>query len=150
MNSDFFSYSGAEGARPRRRALDSLSDEDWKQVIAFAARRRYARGAAIVTARETERAIFVVVDGTVRIEGARRPPGGRTELSAGDAFGVETFLAASARGASATAATPVEVLMLNEEGFSQLAAWKPRVAILLLRDLAADVASRLGQYETPL
>ncbi|MGO9742843.1 MAG: cyclic nucleotide-binding domain-containing protein [Roseiarcus sp.] len=152
MSANFFDYSGgASPAKPAARArLESLSDEDWEQVVAYAARRRYSVGAVIAGPKSDERAIFVIADGEARVEGAAKLAEGRATLENGDVFGYESFFAESAAGASVVAASAVEVLMLSPEAFEQLAAWRPRVAILILRDLAADLAGRLAAYETPI
>jgi hypothetical protein len=51
--------------------------------------------------------------------------------------------APSAVAATVTPAGPAELLRLTPEALQQLAAWQPRVAMALLRDVAALVAVRL-------
>jgi CRP-like cAMP-binding protein len=145
LASSFFRYPGspAEVEASPKQSLARLSEADWEHLISHAARRRYAAGAVIVEPRNAERAVFILVDGSARLEGRPGAPVGRAELNAGEAFGFEAFLAGAPNDARVTAVTAVEVLMLTEEGFEQLAAWRPRVAILLLRDLAGDLATRL-------
>lgn len=150
MSVNFFDYSGGPAApnRSARPRLESLGEEDWDLVLAQAARRRYAPGAMILAAKSAERAIFIVADGRARIEGAAQLGEGRAELVAGDVFGFESFFSGDAPQASVVASTSVEVLMFTADGFEQFAAWRPRIAILILRDLAADLARRLARHES--
>jgi CRP-like cAMP-binding protein len=152
LSADPFDYfdTAAERVAQDRPVLQSLSEKDWEQVIVFAARRKYVSGSTIVAARETTRAIFIIISGTVHIETASPASLSRSEFGAGQVFGVETFLAGGERGAAAIAATPVELVMLTDDAFAQLAAWSPRSAIQILRDLASHVAARLAQFELPL
>jgi CRP-like cAMP-binding protein len=152
MTKDFFNYSGAETepTETERPTLGNFTAEDWDHFITFAARRRYATGAVIAKAGDTDQAVFIIVAGSVSIEGPNADRVARRDLGAGDLFGIETFLVAGERGASAVATDAVEVLMLSEEGLEQLAAWRPRIALRFVRFLAADVAFRLRKFETPL
>lgn len=151
MTYDFFSYADAAGSGPRGGGaiLAGLSDEDWDKLIAFTARRRYKDGAAVIRAHDTERAIFFIVAGAVRIF-APQPKGADVEiarLGEGAVFGIQSFLDGGARAASAGAVGPLEVLMLSLQQFDQLAAWQPRIAIALLRDIGANMAARLRRHE---
>jgi CRP-like cAMP-binding protein len=54
-------------------------------------------------------------------------------------------------GAPATvrvrARNSAEVLLLTREALLQLAAWQPRIALALMRDLGATVAQRLRRVQ---
>ena len=152
--SDFFSY-GSDAPEPERSAgpdaiLGDLSGQEWERFIGYAARRRYPAGAAIVTAGEPVRALCFIVSGQVEIstEGAPRktPPLVRGE---GEVFGMLSFLDGAPSGISATVARdgPAELLLLTPESLQQLAAWQPRIAMALLRDLGAHVAARLRRLQ---
>ncbi|MBA4176412.1 MAG: hypothetical protein C0505_07610 [Leptothrix sp. (in: Bacteria)] len=147
--SNFFSYAGAtepEPPAPQRAILGELSGEDWEKFIGHAARRRYPAGAVVFEAGHTARPLCFVASGLVelRAPGAPRqaPPVQRGE---GEVFGVLSFLdgAPSAVTATVASAGPAELLMLSPEALLQLAAWQPRIAVALLRDLGAFVAARL-------
>ena len=153
MTDGFFRYANASDDPPvGRTILAGLSDEEWAKLIAFAARRRYAPAATIVDAHEQNRAIFLVVSGRVRVTAGR--PGGFGQrvntIEPGGIFGILSFLNSNAGGALAVAEGPVELLMISHDMFEQLAAWQPRIAIALLRDLAANVTARLRHYEFDL
>ena len=147
--SDFFSYQakpdpGAEssGAEPPQAILADLSGEDWEQVIRFAARRRFPPGAVLVRAGENDRALHFIASGQVELTG---PGPTRAVRSEGEVFGLLSFLdgAPSAVTATVAAAGPAELLRVTPEALQQLAAWQPRIAVALLRDLGAHVAQRL-------
>ncbi len=147
--SDFFSYQEADPRRgragpaaPPQLVLQDLSGEEWEQVLRFAARRRYAAGAVVVALGAQEPALQLIASGRVRIEGPGLAPTLRGE---GEVFGTLSFLdgAASAVSATVEADGPAELLRLTPESLQQLAAWQPRLALQLLREVAALVAVRL-------
>lgn len=150
---DFFSYGA--GAPPAAAAapqaiLGELSGEDWEKFIGFAARRRYPAGAAIVAAGAAERALFFVASGQVEIRTAGAPRRARPQIRGeGDVFGILSFLDGAPSDIDATVAegAPAELLLLSPEALLQLAAWQPRIAMALLRDLGAHVASRLRRLQ---
>jgi CRP-like cAMP-binding protein len=150
--SDFFSYQApAEPARgrapppaatPPQWVLQELSPEDWEHVLRFAARQRHAAGARIVAVGANPPALYLVASGQVRLQAPGQPPQLRGE---GEAFGLLSFLdgAPSAVEAVVAGPAPAELLRLTPESLQQLAAWQPRLAMALLRDVAALVAARL-------
>jgi CRP-like cAMP-binding protein len=152
--SDFFSYGGAapepeRGAGPRS-LLGELSSEDWERFIGYTARRRYPASATIVSAGEAVRALCFIASGQVEISTAgaprKTPPLVRGE---GEVFGMLSFLDGAPSGITASVSRdgPAELLMLTPESLQQLAAWQPRIAMALLRDLGAHVAARLRRLQ---
>lgn len=149
--SDFFSYKPAAAAAPASAAdaqgiLSDLSSEDWQLFIGFAARRRYPAGAVLVKAGETDRALCFIASGQIELRG---PAGGVSARGEGEVFGLLSFLdgAPSAVTASVGAAAPAELLRLTPEALQQLSAWQPRIALALMRDLGALVATRLRRLQ---
>jgi signal-transduction protein with cAMP-binding, CBS, and nucleotidyltransferase domain len=165
-NQDFFSYGPApEPARkslrdrdgdgiedPQRAILAELSDEDWERFIGFAARRRYPAGASIVKRGDTPVPLGFVASGAVRVQGVPGVPGASGAPGAdtfserrdeGEVFGILGFLDGRPSQVDITAHGATEVLLLGREALVQLAAWQPRIAVALLRDLGALVAARL-------
>lgn len=152
--SDFFKYqdgSGRSGAvapatEPSHAILAELGSEDWEHVIRFAARRRFAAGAVLVRAGESDRALHFVASGQVELQLPGAPPAVRGE---GEIFGALSFLdgAPSAVTVTVAAAGPAEVLRITPEAVQQLAAWQPRIAMQLLRELGSHVAARLRRLQ---
>lgn len=150
--SDFFSYSGAEPERAaaQRAILGELSGDEWEKFIGYAARRRYPAGALVFEAGNTQRALCFIASGQVEIRIADAPKKAPKVLRGeGEVFGILSFLDAAPSGisASVTPAAPAELLMLSPEALQQLAAWQPRIAMALLRDLGAHVAGRLRRLQ---
>lgn len=150
MANDFFSY-GAPPPAPvddptvtPLRLLADLGDEDWEKFIGYMARRRYPDGAAIVRAGERGPALFLVASGRVRVQRPGAAPEPRGE---GEVVGLLSFLDGAPHAADVVAAGEVELLMLTPDALSQLAAWQPRIAVALLRDLAAHAAARLRRLQ---
>ncbi|MDO9094831.1 MAG: cyclic nucleotide-binding domain-containing protein [Rubrivivax sp.] len=151
--SDFFSYqakpepaTAAPAAEPAQAILADLSGEDWEQLIRFAARRRFAAGAVLVQAGESDRALHFIASGQVELQGPGTPRAVRGE---GEVFGLLSFLDGAPSAVTATVAPggPAELLRITPEALQQLAAWQPRIAMQLLRDLGAHVAARLRRLQ---
>lgn len=147
--SNFFSYAGAgepESAPAQRAILGELSSEDWEKFIGYAARRRYPPGAVVVEAGSTARLLCFIASGQVEVRTVGAPKNAaRVPRGEGEVFGILSFLDGAPSGITATVGTAgsAELLMLSPEALLQLAAWQPRIAVALLRDLGAHVAARL-------
>ena len=154
--SDFFKYqegparAGADvpapASEPSHAILAELGGEDWDHLIRFAARRRFAAGAVLVRAGESDRALHFVASGQLELQSSGAPTAVRGE---GEIFGALSFLdgAPSAVTVTVAASGPAEVLRITPEALQQLAAWQPRIAMELLRDLGAHVAARLRRLQ---
>lgn len=152
MANDFFSYgapapapalAAAPAAAPARLLAD-LGDEDWEKFIGFTARRRYPAGATIVRAGDHGPALFLVASGHVRV---LLPGGAPAVRGEGEVVGLLSFLDGARHAADVVAVGEVELLMLTPDALSQLAAWQPRIAVALLRDLGAHAAARLRRLQ---
>lgn len=145
--SDFFSYGppAAEGSAPRA-ILAELSGSDWEQFIGYTARRRYPAGAVVLAPGDTSRALCFVASGQIELRSTEAPRRAAPVLRGeGQVFGILSFLDGAPSGVQATvsAAGPAELLLLTPDALQPLAAWQPRIALSLLRDLGAHVAARL-------
>jgi len=162
MANDFFQYGSAppppapatardSAPEGNRAILGELSDEEWEKFIAFATRRRYPGGAVIVEAGQAGHALGFVASGTVEVVQAPLP--GATEVpppearGEGDVFGMLGFLDGAPATVRVRARGSAEVLLLTREALLQLAAWQPRIALALMRDLGAAVAQRLRRVQ---
>jgi CRP-like cAMP-binding protein len=161
-NQDFFRYQAPAAPAPvmplaalptppaaPRPILADLDDDDWERFIGFAARRRYPDGATIVAAGAHEPAIGFVASGAIELQLERAgavagPPAVRGE---GEAFGLLNFLDGGPSQVSVRARGAAEVLLFGRDAFEQLAAWQPRIALALLRDLGANLAGRLRRLQ---
>ena len=149
--SNFFSYGSAAGddADDGNTAAigSSLTGDEWDHVLRFAARRRFAPGAVLLKAGDSDRALSFVASGQVELRGPERK---RVVLRGeGETFGVLSFLdgAPSAVTVSVAGVAPAEVVRLTPEALQQLAAWQPLLAIRLWQEMGAQVASRLRRLQ---
>lgn len=149
--SDFFSYGPPAAERSAPRAiLAELSGDDWEKFIGYAARRRYPAGAVVLEAGDTGRALCFIASGQVEVRTAGAARKAKPALRGeGEVFGMLSFLDAAPSDISATVAAdgPAELLMLTPDTLQQLAAWQPRIAMALLRDLGAHMATRLRHLQ---
>ena len=164
MANDFFQYGPAPSAPPTpapareaveggRAILAELSDEDWEKFIGFAARRRYPDGAVIFDVGQAFASLGFVASGAVEVAapavpGAAASAAKRPELrEEGDVFGMLGFLDGATSTVRVRARGTTEVLLLTREALLQMAAWQPRIAVALLRDLGSAVATRLRRLQ---
>jgi signal-transduction protein with cAMP-binding, CBS, and nucleotidyltransferase domain len=164
MPNDFFQYGPAPSAPPApaparemrdsrdagegaRAILGDLSDEDWEKFIGFASRRRYPDGAVILDVGQRATALGFIASGGIEVLSAADGQA-RSELrEEGDVFGLLGFLDGAAATVRVRARGSTEVLLLTREALLQLAAWQPRIAVALLRDAGAAVATRLRRVQ---
>jgi CRP-like cAMP-binding protein len=147
---DFFSYAPSpgddDGGAPQRPLLADLTAEEWDRFAAFAARRSHGAGSTVVALGQHEPALYIVAGGRLVVETRDGRRGTRSE---GEMFGVLSFLDGAPSDARVSVAEdgPAEVLMLTPEALQRLAAWSPRIAIALLKDLGAHVAARARRLQ---
>lgn len=122
--------------------LEPLDDATLGELLVRASRRRYARGATMVSELEPGADVFVILSGeatvTVDARGGERKVLGT--LQEGSAFGEMSSLTGELRSATVTAAEEVEALVIADRDFDELRERRPEVAVALLRMLAARLA----------
>ena len=153
MSNKFFEYGGTPATQAARDPVEGgrailaeLSDEDWEKFIGFAARRRYPDGAVIFGIGEKPGALGFIASGAVALRGGA-DASAVERRGEGDVFGMLGFLDDAACTVQVRAQGGADVLLLTREALLQLAAWQPRIAVALLRDLGAEVASRLRRVQ---
>src|SRR3712207_3531330 len=126
---EFFDYpSGEERSEPEQELfLESCSDGDWSTIREHADARRFDAGAIVLSPRASDRALYLVLDGTVRVEthDQGRGRGSMATLTAGSVFGELSFLTGQPIGFAVRAVTEVDVLRLGLAAFEALAAKNP-------------------------
>ncbi len=139
---DFFSYQGDTEPASAAPIGAALSGEDWEHLIRFAARRRFAPGATVLKAGDVDPALHFVASGQLELRG---PGKARALRGEGEVFGVMSFLDGAPSAVSVVVAGPgdAELLRLTPEALQQLAAWQPRLALALMREMGAHTAGRL-------
>jgi CRP-like cAMP-binding protein len=103
------------------------------EVALVADEREVAQGAVLTEEGRPGREFFLIVGGTVSI---RR--GGRklADLGLGDWFGEIALLTYKPRSATATATSPVHLLVIGDRAFRQVVEASPRIALRVLSSVA--------------
>ena len=111
-----------------------------RKIAETAVEARYQPHTAIVRKGERGETFFVLLDGTARVEAGRRP-----RLGAGDYFGEMALLDGEVRSATVTAETEGHVMRISRRRFLRMLEQDPKLAILILRGLAARLRATEGQ-----
>ena len=142
----FFDYESVE-VHERADELALLAGRpasDWAKVLAHTETRRFSRGETIISAGETDRALYLLTEGTLGVRLGQRT---RTRPSRRS-----TRPRSSARSPSSTAARArrpctrsptASFLRLRMESYEMLAAREPELGRAILFDLARIVTQRL-------
>ena len=119
--------------------FEDLTPEDLSRIAKIGQRRRFDAGSAIVTKDEAGEGLFVILEGSARVEA-----GGKVHtLGPGTFFGEMALLARKPRSATVTAVEPVEVLMLEAMYFRPFLIKNPSVAVTILE----GVVDRLREVQ---
>jgi len=149
----FFDYpDGGEPVPPGDADfLSAASDADWVVILEHGQTRRYAPGSQLVGADETDRALYVVLEGTLaarppesRRRGRRRP-GRQVDYGPGAILGERGFLEGRPFETPVLAVTTAQVLRLGLTEFEVLVAKDPALGRYLLFDLARVLAARAAR-----
>ncbi len=126
-----------------RRALPRVPEDILADATSRLQTAHFASGDLIVRQGEPADRFYVVVRGEVSVtrDGPRGEPVEVARLGPGEFFGEIGLLGKKPRTASVAAATPVEVLVLDREGFRRLVETSEAAYV----DLSAAAARRLSQ-----
>jgi CRP-like cAMP-binding protein len=122
-----------------------LSKRHLNKIAGLAKTRRYARYTNIVREGERGDSFYVILDGTVLV----KPSGKRSvRLKPGDWFGEMALLDGAPRTATVEAQSEVLVMLLGRAAFQKAVVADPKIAMELLRTLAARLraADRSASY----
>lgn len=127
----------------RRVSLfERLEPEDLQRVAAVADERTFAAGTPIVREGEVGDELFVILDGTVRVE--RLDPDGTTRTlrsyGAGDHFGELAVLLHRPRVATVVAEGETRTLVIGGEGLTAILLERPDAAMAMLATLAERIS----------
>ena len=139
----FFQYptlgggSSAPGPAPDPGFLPHATVEEWDAVLAATETLRFHPGDTVVRAGERDRALYLLLDGRLEVEGTG------TELVAPAAVGVAGFLDGLPRAVTLRARTHGELARLSWDAYEALAARDPRLGRTVLCDVGRGLAARL-------
>jgi CRP-like cAMP-binding protein len=121
-----------------------LGAAEWARLAPLAERRRYDAGTAIIREGGSQAALFLVVDGFVRVERAGREPGiAVARLGAGEAFGEMSLLEDDHASASVVADGVVTVDVIPHEQLHVLLSSDTNFSSQFYRSLATVLSARL-------
>ncbi len=152
MGSRFFDYPGDEEpqADEGTEFLAGCSEDDWAAIRSHSEARRYRAGEVVVSPGDTDRALYVVVDGVLDVAVPSGPRGrlqATRTMGAGSVIGEMGFLDGQPRSALIRAATDVQLLRLGIDAFDVLAGKRPALARAVLFDLGRILSERLRALE---
>lgn len=126
------------------RLFSDLNLEERALLVARAQRRTFAAGDVILSAGNSNRSLFVVVQGEAEV---RRDATERdlpvARLGPAAFFGEMSFLDDTAASASVVARSEVEVLELSGQVMKEMLSERPGLAARIYRNLAVELRDRL-------
>jgi CRP-like cAMP-binding protein len=122
--------------------LPEATASDWATIFSYAQVREVSAGLALVQAGEVDRALYLLIDGTVGVRMPREESAFKT-IDAPSVLGELAFFDGAPRSATLDALTDVQVVRIDMECFRQLSDNEPALAEAMLLDLARILALRL-------
>jgi CRP-like cAMP-binding protein len=126
--------------------LSDRSEADWRSLLAYTETRRFHAGDCLINRGETERALYIITEGSLEVlvpRGGKGRPHQVAVIEAGSVFGEQAFLDGQARSATVRARTDGELSRLSLESFEALAGREPALARAILFDLGRVLSQRL-------
>jgi CRP-like cAMP-binding protein len=151
--SSFFPYPVPSGdERPDELIfMPDRSPAQWDRLLAFVERRDFRAGAEVIKRGEVDRALYIVLDGSLeaRVTDGRAgmQKGVAVQFPTGSVMGEIGFFDGMARTATVTALTDGAMLRLSFEAFQALSESEPDLAQAMLFDLGRILAIRLRQTD---
>jgi len=129
----------------RVELLDGLSGDDLRMILPACEEVQTAAGQTVITAGQQERALYVLLEGSVEVdlEPARAGERPVAELMPGDVFGESSFFHAAPHSATVKARTNARLLKLNREPFDKSLQQGNIAALRIAANAAAILAARL-------
>jgi CRP-like cAMP-binding protein len=146
----FFDYPGLpDSERPEELVfLQGRSEEDWRKLRAHTTTLGFTPGQVFIREGETDRALYLIIEGTLEILSPHGSGGKLTRIGtveAGSVIGEQAFLDGKPRSMTIRAITEGKALRLSCEAFEVLAARDPQLGLAILFDLGRIVSLRLRQ-----
>jgi CRP/FNR family transcriptional regulator, cyclic AMP receptor protein len=122
--------------------MPDATASDWATIFSFAEVREVPAGLALVQAGEDDRALYLLIDGTLGVRMPREESAFKT-IAAPSVVGELAFFDGAPRSATLDAMTDVQVVRIDMDCFQRLSDAEPELASLMLMDLARILALRL-------
>jgi CRP/FNR family transcriptional regulator, cyclic AMP receptor protein len=122
--------------------LPEATAADWAKIFAYAQVREVSAGLALVQAGEDDRALYLLIDGTLGVRMPREESAFKT-IDSPSVVGELAFFDGAPRSATLDALTDVQVVRIDMDCFRRLSDAEPELAEAMLMDLARILALRL-------
>jgi CRP/FNR family transcriptional regulator, cyclic AMP receptor protein len=135
----------AEEAHEEAEELLFLPDataSDWATIFSYAEVLDVSAGLALVQAGEADRALYLLIDGTLGVRMPREETAFKS-IDAPSVVGELAFFDGAPRSATLDAVTDVQVARFDLDCFRRLSEAEPALAEAMLMDLARILALRL-------
>ena len=121
--------------------FSQIPGEDLAQVALIATEEARENGEEIFAEGEAGDALYLVLDGKVRVHRGDRQI---AELGERECFGEMAILDASPRSATVTAVKDTNLLKISREDFQEIMAEKPEIALGIIKVLSHRLRSAIG------
>jgi CRP/FNR family transcriptional regulator, cyclic AMP receptor protein len=122
--------------------MPEATASDWATIFTYAQVREVSAGLALVQAGEDDRALYLLIDGTLGVRMPREETAFKT-IDAPSVVGELAFFDGAPRSATLDALTDVQVVRIDMNCFTELSEAEPELAQAMLLDLARILALRL-------
>lgn len=146
--STFFAYP-TEDASAQLVFLANRDEQDWGRLLEFVETIRFAAGETIIRAGDVDRALYIVVAGSLEVLVARGDEvERRATIEPRSVVGEVAFVDGGPRSATIRAVSAGELLRLTYDAFEVLAARYPELGRAILLDLGRILAWRLREADS--
>ena len=122
--------------------LPDATASDWATIFSYAEVREVSSGLALVQAGEDDRALYLLIDGTLGVRMPREETAFKS-IDAPSVVGELAFFDGAPRSATLDALTDVQVARFDLDCWRRLSEAEPALAEAMLMDLARILALRL-------
>jgi CRP/FNR family transcriptional regulator, cyclic AMP receptor protein len=122
--------------------LPDATASDWATIFSYAEVREVSAGLALVQAGEADRALYLLIEGTLGVRMPREETAFKS-IDAPSVVGELAFFDGAPRSATLDAQTDVQVARFDLDCFRRLSEAEPELAEAMLMDLARILALRL-------
>ena len=122
--------------------LPEATAADWATIFSYADVREVPAGLALVQAGEADRALYLLIEGTLGVRMPREETAFKS-IEAPSVVGELAFFDGSPRSATLDALTDVQVVRIDMDCFRRLSDAEPALAEAMLMDLARILSLRL-------
>jgi len=130
-------------------AFNGLGDGELGKMASLFARKLFRAGETVFHEGQPGDEVFVVIRGKIEIFLPKKAVPVASVIS-GQLFGEQAFLDGAARTATAIAAEPTILLVVQRPAFAELIQTEPHLGVIVLRNIAQELSRRLRHADLAL